>query len=90
MPKKEDGQQNTPKTSPFGGRGRRWLRGKKRPTSTFFLLWASFSALSLLLLLILGITQRVMIERSLKDEAASEGARAKNCAANRGRASACV
>ncbi|MBQ5929218.1 MAG: HAMP domain-containing histidine kinase [Clostridia bacterium] len=70
MPKREDGQQNMPNT-PRQGRSRRWTRGKKRPTSTFFLLWASFSALSLLLLLILGITQRVTIERSLKDEAAS-------------------
>ena len=71
MSKRGDEQQNKKKTT-LGGRNRRWMRGKKRPTSTFFLLWASFSALSLLLLLILGITQRVTIERSLKDEAASE------------------
>ena len=68
MSKWEKGQFNHARR----GGARRWVRGKRRPTSTFFLLWACFSALSLILLLLLGVTQRLTIERALKDEAASE------------------
>ena len=71
MPNKNEAQQNTPNPTPTPGRGWR-TRRKKRPTSTFFLLWASFSALILLLLLLLGVTQRLTVERAMKDEAASE------------------
>ncbi|MBQ7912618.1 MAG: HAMP domain-containing histidine kinase [Clostridia bacterium] len=72
MSKRENGQQNTPNNGARRGGARRWVRGKRRPTSTFFLLWACFSALFLLLLLMMGITQRLTTERALKDEAASE------------------
>ena len=70
MSKKENGQQNTPSGKRGGAKG--WLRKKRRPTSTFFLLWACFSVLCSLLLLIFGVTQRFTIESALKDEAASE------------------
>ena len=71
MSKKENGQQNKPSGKRRGG-AKSWLRKKRRPTSTFFLLWACFSVLCSLLLLMFGFTQRFTIEGALKDEAASE------------------
>ena len=74
MPKKEKEKPNKPKRSFHRGGGPNgyWSHIKMRPTSTFFLLWACFSILSLLLLAVLGITQRIAIESALKDEAAHE------------------
>lgn len=65
-------QQNTRKNKPKRPSLRERIRYyRRRPTSIYFLLWASFSALAIFLLALLGITQRMMLERSMKDEAAS-------------------
>lgn len=69
MSKGQNAQQNT---TPRRGGARGWVKRKKRATSTFFLLWACFSALSLLLLVLLGVTQRLTLTRTFKDEAAKE------------------
>lgn len=53
------------------GRTRRY-RKKQRSTSIYFLLWAIFSALSLLIVLIFGVTQQVLMEQSYKTEASQE------------------
>ena len=71
MSKKEE-QLHTPNKPKRGGMREKLRAYRKRRTSIYFLLWACFSAVALLLLLLLGITQRVAIESSMKDEAANE------------------
>ena len=51
---------------------RAYMRQKSRPKSTFFLLWAIISGLSLLLTIILGVSQSVQFTKTFKDEAARE------------------
>ncbi len=58
------------------GRGKKKLREKlraygRKPTNTYFLLWSTFCGFSLLLLLLLGVTQTVVMGRSFKEQAAS-------------------
>lgn len=48
------------------------VRGKQQSTSIYFLLWSIFSALSLLVVLVFGISQQALLKRTYKDEAARE------------------
>ena len=50
----------------------RGYRRKQRSTSIYFLLWAIFSALSLIIVLTFGITQQLLMEQSYKTEASQE------------------
>ena len=45
---------------------------RRRQTSIYFLLWAVFSALSLVIVLLLGVTQRVIMVQTYKREAVRE------------------
>ena len=45
---------------------------RRRQTSIYFLLWAVFSALALLIVLLFGITQQVMLTRMYRQEAHKE------------------
>ena len=51
---------------------RRDYRGKQRSTSVFFLLWTVFTALSLLIVLFFGLTQRAVMTQAYKSEAVHE------------------
>ena len=51
---------------------RRALRKKQWNTSIYFLLWATFTAFSLLIVLLLGISQGVMMSRGYKGQAARD------------------
>ena len=51
---------------------RRNFRRRQRSTSIFFLLWAAFFALSFIVVLIFGIVQRVVTERTYKMETMRE------------------
>ena len=54
------------------GKLREYMRQKNRPKSTFFLLWAIISALSLGLTILLGVSQSLLFTQTFKDEAARE------------------
>ncbi len=60
------------KKSPKNARIRRSYRNKQTSTSIYFLLWAVFTAFSLLLVLLFGFSQRVMTTQTYKQEAALE------------------
>ena len=51
---------------------RRDYRRRQRSVSIYFLLWAAFSALALFVVLVFGITQRVVLTKTYKKEAALE------------------
>ena len=50
----------------------RGYRKKQRSTSIYFLLWAIFSALSLVIVLVFGVTQQLLMGQSYKSEASQE------------------
>lgn len=50
----------------------RFFRGKRRTTSMFFLLWTIFTALSVLIIILTGISQGLLMQQSYEDEAAKE------------------
>ena len=54
------------------GKLREYMRQKNRPKSTFFLLWAIISALSLGLTILLGVSQSLLFTQTFKDEAARD------------------
>lgn len=72
MSKTGNTQLNTNPTKPKRPSWRQRMRyQRRRPTSIYFLLWATFSAVAIFLVALLGITQRIMLTQSMKDEAAS-------------------
>ena len=54
------------------GRIRRSYRNKKTSTSIYFLLWAVFTAFSLLIVFMFGFSQKVLLTQTYKREAALE------------------
>lgn len=61
-----------PKKAKKKARQTKRYRKKQRSTSIYFLLWAIFSALSLLIVVIFGVTQQLLMEQSYKTEASQE------------------
>ena len=57
--------------SPVKLRGRNYRR-KQRSTSIYFLIWALFSALSLLIVFMLGFSQQFLLRKSYKEEASRD------------------
>lgn len=53
-------------------RARRLYRIRQRGASIYFLLWAAFSALSLVIVLLFALSQRMVTEQTYKNEAARE------------------
>lgn len=53
-------------------RARRLYRIRQRGASIYFLLWAAFSALSLVIVLLFAFSQRMVTEQTYKNEAARE------------------
>ena len=78
MAKQDDaanGKQNKKaRRAPASGKPRkqRAYRRKQKSSSIYFLLWAIFSALSLVIVLLFGLTQQTMMTRSFKYEASRE------------------
>ncbi len=58
--------------APVKTKRKRNYRRRQRNTSIFFLLWAVFSALSFLIVLLFGVTQQMVMTQTYKSEAARE------------------
>lgn len=67
-------KQQRPRKRPSQRKLRRWekLRKTQRTTSIYFLLWAIFTALSLIIVLMAAVSQRVVLTQTYKGQASRE------------------
>ena len=75
MAKKKEHWKEKNKASRTGApqkRRRPNYRDKQRSTSIYFLIWSIFTAMSVLIILLFGITQQVLMVQTYKSEASRE------------------